>query len=221
MRNCLKPKKIKGILFDFDGVLAKTMEDNFNAWKLAMKEYGVDLKENDYYILEGMPLKETAKKYCKKFGINESLAAEIVKKKEEHYLKKHNFEFYQGVEEFIDLLKSKGIRIGLVTSAWSGRLQNTVPHEFLKKFDTIIPGDKIRRGKPFPDQYLKGLSELKLKESECVVIENSPLGIQAAKNAGLYCIAICSTLDKSYLKGADEIINKFNDLKNTFLLSWR
>jgi len=58
----MKPKKIKGILFDFDGVLAKTMEDNFNAWKAAMKDFGADLKENDYYILEGMPLKDTAKK---------------------------------------------------------------------------------------------------------------------------------------------------------------
>lgn len=213
MRNYLRPKKIKGILFDFDGVLAKTMEDNFNAWKSAMKDFGVDLKENDYYILEGMPLKEVAKKYCKKFNLNASLAEQIIAKKEDYYLKKHHFEFYPGVEEFIDYLKNRKIRIGIVTSALTDRLEKSVPKNFLEKFDTIISGEKTNRGKPFPDQYLKGLSELKLKEKECVVIENSPLGVQAAKNAGLYCIAICSTLDKSYLKEADKIIGAFNDLK--------
>jgi len=40
----MKVNKLKGILFDFDGVLAKTMEDNFNAWKMAMKDYGVKIK---------------------------------------------------------------------------------------------------------------------------------------------------------------------------------
>jgi len=213
----MKPKKIKGILFDFDGVLAKTMEDNFNAWKAAMKDFGADLKENDYYILEGMPLKEIAKKYCQKSNLSASLAEQIIAKKENYYLKNHHFEFYPGVEEFIDYLKNRKIRIGIVTSALIDRLEKSVPKIFLEKFDAIISGEKTNRGKPFPDQYLKGLSELKLKESECVAIENSPLGIQAAKSAGLYCIAICSTLDKSYLKDADEIIGRFNDLKKIVL----
>ena len=210
----MKPNKIKGILFDFDGVLAKTMEDTFHAWRLAMRDYGVELSEEEYYPLEGMPIKEIAGRYCKKFDFNMSLAEEIVNKKEKYYLKNHHFEFYPGVEEFIDYLKNKKIRIGVVTAALIDRLEKSVPKNFLEKFDTIISGEKTNRGKPFPDQYLKGLSELKLKESECVAIENSPLGIQAAKNAGLYCIAICSTLDKSYLKEADEIIGTFNDLKN-------
>ena len=210
----MKPKNVNGILFDFDGVLAKTMEDNLRAWRLAMLDYGVKLGREDYYPLEGMPMKEIASRYCKEFNIDKSLAEEIVRKKENYYLKNHHFEFYPGVEEFIDYLKSRKIRIGLVTAALFKRLKNSVPDGFLKKFDTIVSGDKTKRGKPFPDQYLKGLSELKLKEKECVVIENSPLGIRAAKNAGLYCIAICSTLDRSYLKEADEIVDEFEDLKN-------
>ena len=208
----MKPKKIKGILFDFDGVLAKTMEDNFNAWKLAMQDYEVKLRREDYYPLEGMPMKEIAGKYCKEFNIDESLAEEIVRKKENYYLENHHLEFYPGVEEFIDLLKSKKILIGLVSAASNERLRNTVPKNFLKKFDTVVSGDRTLRGKPFPDPYLKGLSDLNLKREECIAVENAPVGIKSAKNANLYCIAVCSTLDKSYLKEADEIVEEFKDL---------
>ena len=91
-------------------------------------------------------------------------------------------------------------------------MRNTVPKNFLKKFDTVVSGDRTFRGKPFPDPYLKGLSDLNLKREECIAVENAPVGIKSAKNANLYCIAVCSTLDKSYLKEADEIVEEFKDL---------
>jgi len=58
------------------------------------------------------------------------------------------------------------------------------------------------------------LEDLKLKSNECVVIENAPLGIKSAKSAGIYCIAIASTLDKSYLNEADESVTEFKELHN-------
>lgn len=211
------PEKIKGILFDFDGVLAKTMEDNYKAWKSAMKDFGANLKGSDYYPLEGIPVKDIAIKFCQKFNINESFCKEIVDKKERYYLRNHHFEFYPGVEKFIDLLKSKKILLGLVTAALSERLQNTVSENFLKKFDTIVSGERTPRGKPYPDPYLQGLSDLNLTSDECVVIENAPMGIKSAKKANLYCFAVCSTLDKSFLKEADEIVEEFKDLSKVIL----
>ncbi|GAI93777.1 unnamed protein product, partial [marine sediment metagenome] len=101
---------------------------------------------------------------------------------------------------------------GIVTAGLSERVHNSVPLKFLSKFDVVITGDKTIRGKPFSDPYLKGAEELGLKPEECIVVENAPLGIQAAKSAGAYCIAICSTLDRSYLEEADEIVEKFEDL---------
>lgn len=209
----MEPKKIKGILFDFDGVIAKTMEDNFNAWKAAMKDFGAELEEHEYYILEGMPLRDVAKKLCRKFNLDASLADSIVAKKENYYLKNHHFELYPGVGEIIDSVKKKKVSIGLVTAALPDRLKRSVPAEFLDKFDTIVSGDKVERGKPFPDQYLRAMSDLNLARDECIIIENAPLGIESAKAAGLYCIAICSTLDRSHLSKADKIIKEFKDLK--------
>ena len=61
-----------------------------------------------------------------------------------------------------------------------------------------------------------GLKELNIKAKDCIAVENAPLGIESAKNAGLKCIAICSTMDKNYLSKADLIIDKFYELNNLF-----
>lgn len=208
-------KPPKAILFDFDGVLAKTMKDNYMAWKKAFAEFGMDLPSEEYYPLEGEKTNKIAKEFCKKNGIDEKHHDDIVQKKEKYYIKDNTFEFYPGVLDLINKLKSKKIPIAIVTSGHSARLNATVPKEFLEKFDSIITSDKIKNAKPAPDPFLKVTEELDLNPEECIVIENAPLGIKSAKSAGMYCIAICSTLDKSYLNEADIIIDNFKDLEKT------
>lgn len=210
---------IKGILFDFDGVLAKTMEDHFTAWKAALDSFGISLKEEEYYPLEGMAVNEIAKRYCYDNNLNESCALQILQKKEEYYSQNHFFEFYPGVEELIKLLHSKGIKLGIVSGGLQQRIIKSVPPDFLNMFKTIITSDKTKRGKPFPDPYLKGLQELQLKPEECLVVENAPLGIKAAKNAGVYCIAIASTVSKKKLVEADEVVDCFEELFQTKIIT--
>ncbi len=125
----------QAILFDFDGVLAKTMEDNFIAWKNSTAEFGIEISPDDYFPIEGMSVVEVAKKFCRMANINEEYFSEILKRKEEFYLKNHTFELYPNVREFIDLLKEKKIPIGVVTSALYNRLINSVPSDFLKNFE--------------------------------------------------------------------------------------
>jgi len=205
--------KFKGILFDLDGTLANTMEDHLKAWQAVLKDYGIEINAEDLYPLEGMRLQEIAEKLFEKKNSNPPDPDEIVRKKDEYYLENHSFEFYPGVESFIDYLKRKKILIGMITAGLSERIFNSIPPEFLDKFDAIVTGEHTERGKPFPDPYLKGTELLGLKPAECIAVENAPLGIQSAKSAGMYCIAICTTLDLSYLEEADEIVEKFEDLK--------
>ena len=97
-------KKIKAILFDFDGVLADTMGNNFLAWQKAFKNYGIDIKREDYFPLEGMKLIEVAKKISNKYNVRLDPEA-VVKFKNGYYLKNHSFSFFPKVIELIDLLK--------------------------------------------------------------------------------------------------------------------
>lgn len=208
-------KPLKAVLFDFDGVLAKTMEDNYFAWKHSFETIGGNITKEDYMPLEGAILSEIVKKISKKYNLKIADIDEMVAKKEKYFKENHSFSFYPGVLEFIDELKSRNIKIAIVTAALKNRLFSTTPNDFLEKFDSIITGNDYEKGKPNPEPYLTAVKKLNILPENCAVIENAPLGIQSAKSGGIYCIAICSTLNKSYLGEANIIINAFKDLKNT------
>jgi beta-phosphoglucomutase len=190
------------------------MEDNLEAWRAVTRRYGLELKPDDYYPFEGLPMQEIAKQF---FNIHDAPCPnidELVKLKDEWYLKNHHFSFYPGVEELIDALAQRKVLMGIVTAGLRDRLEKSVPCEFLEQFIALVTGEMTQRGKPHPDSYLKGAKELGLRTEECIVVENAPLGIQAAKAAKCYCVAVCSTVDRRYLTEADDVVDQFEDLKN-------
>ncbi|MBI4063319.1 MAG: HAD family phosphatase [Elusimicrobia bacterium] len=213
------PDLFKGILFDFDGTLAKTMEGHFNAWQAVMRKYAVDLKPEDYYPLEGAPLQELVHLFSLMkpgaISLSDQLIRQIVQQKENYYTRHSRFTLYPGVEFLVDSLKKKRIRMGIVTAGLNDRIKKSTPQEFLEKFDVLVTGDMTVRGKPYPDPYLKGAEALDLRPDECIVVENAPLGVQSAKAANFYCIGVCSTLDRSYFTEADEMVDCFEDLKDS------
>jgi len=213
----------KGVLFDFDGTLADTMGDHYNAWAAVLFEYGFQLKREDYYPLEGMRVPDLAAhwlsllNHLNKDGDRQLPTVEdIVRKKDAHYLKHHALRFFEGVEELIDSLKNEGIKIAIVTAARSHRLEKSVSSNFLKKFNAIVTGDLVTHPKPHPESYLKGAELLGLDPSVCLAIENAPLGVQSAKSAGMRCFAVCSTNTPEVLKDADEIFASIQSLQNWF-----
>ncbi|MDO8509332.1 MAG: HAD family phosphatase [Nanoarchaeota archaeon] len=203
----------KAIIFDFDGTLAKTMDDNFLAWEESFREQGIDISKEDFFPLEGAKLEDIVKSLAEKYNLKNPQVETIIRKKEEVFKKINKFSLYPGVSEFLNSLKND-ISISIVSGARKERLFSTTPIDFLKKFDLIVTSDYLKNFKPHPDPFLHALEKLKLSPNDCIVIENAPLGIQSAKSAGIYCIAIASTMDKLYLNEADEIIGKFDELKN-------
>lgn len=203
----------KAILFDFDGVLAKTMEDNFNAWRAAFQSVGVDIVSDDYYPLEGMNVVGVAETLIKKYRLLGVSGEALFQKKDEHYFQNNRFELYPGVAELTTKLKKKNIPIAIVTAGRMERLEKTVDSSFLELFNVIITGDKTARGKPYPDPYLLGASKIGYAPKECIVVENAPLGIQAAKAAGAYCIAVASTMRPEHLREADKIVTEFSGIE--------
>ena len=204
-------EKINAILFDFDGTLADTMHDLFLAWEKAFKYFEIEIKKEDYFPLEGMKVLEIAKTISKKYNLSTD-PLKILELKNKYYLEKHSFSLYPGVLDLISLLKNKGVKIGIVSASPLEKLENTVPKEFLSKFNAVISGDDTKEGKPNPEPYLTAMKKLNVFPSECVVIENAPLGIKAAKASGAYCIAITTTLKKEFLQEADEIFNNIKEV---------
>ena len=206
--------KFKGVLFDFDGVLADTMEDHFSAWNHALGVYKVMIARDDFFPLEGMPVMAMASEICRITGADPAISQTILKNKDGHYLKNHQFRLYPGVEEIIDKLHREKTPLGIVSGGRRERITASVRADFLNKFKTLIAGEDTPRGKPFPDPYEEAARRIGCKAPECVVVENAPLGIRAAKAAGAYCIAIASTVSREKLQEADTVIDSFTDLKN-------
>jgi beta-phosphoglucomutase len=204
----------KAILFDFDGVLGKTMEDNYTAWAHSFLPYGVKIKREEYFLLEGAPPKKVAEIFLKKNHLGIESVGDIVRSKENYYLENRSFSLYDGVQELIENLKANGLQLALVTGASYQRLMGTDITSFLNQFDVLITGDQVSQGKPNPEPYLLGAQKLSVTTSECLVIENAPMGIKSAKEAGMYCVAICSTLDKEHLAQADAILDTIGELSS-------
>lgn len=188
------------------------MEDNFEAWRLALREYGIDLKPEDYYPLEGLSVYELPERLFGRYHQKPPASKIVVEKKESYYLKNHRFSFYPGAEGLIDLFRSRKIPLAIVTTALRTRLDRSVPQGFLEKFNGIVTSEDTKEGKPSPAPYLKGAEKLGVQPGDCLVVENAPLGIESAKRAGAYCIAVCNTLSREYLSQADEVVESLRDL---------
>lgn len=206
--------KLEAVIFDYDGVLGETMELNFSAWQSAFRERGAEITRDDYFLLEGNQIIEVARILAQKNCMQDADYNSIVLAKEKNFRRNGTVPLYPGVKEFIELLKQKGKKRAVVSAAYYDRLASTNEPGFLDNFDVIVTGDRIIRGKPHPDPYLKAVEALGLSVDNCVVVENSPIGIQSAKAAGMYCIGICSTLHRKYLHQADVVVDKFSDLIN-------
>ena len=206
---------LKGVLFDFDGTLADTMEGHYLAWKSALGEYGIPIEMGDYYPLEGAGLHEVAREFAKGPTWTEAAIDELVRKKKKYYVSRQPITFFPGVEPLISELKDRKVPMAVVTAGHLDQLRLSVPQRFLEQFDALITGDMFMRGKPDPEPYLRGAAELGLSPDECVAVENSPLGVRSAHRAKTYCIAICSTVGRSDLAEADEILERFEDLRNS------
>lgn len=177
--------KYKNVIFDFDGVLGKTMEDNYTAWAYAFESTGISIGRLEYFLLEGMNPRKVAETILTRNGGNVAMASLLVLLKEKYYREHNAFVFYPHAQEIVMILRGK-YRLSLATGAGSKRLAETISRKFLSSFDVIITGDDVLNPKPDPEPYMTVMARLDAAPAECVVIENAPLGISAARN-GLHC----------------------------------
>jgi len=205
--------KIEAVIFDFDGVIADTMHDNFKAWERVFGEYQASIQAVDYYLLEGMGRYEIAEFFVEKNKLDKDLVETLVQKKELYYKQSNNFRVYDEIPQILDFLKTSGTRIGLVTGASRDRIESTLG-ALRSYFDIIVTSDEVQNGKPHPEPYLKAIGKLNCTPAHTIVIENAKLGIQSAKAAGCICLAVETTLGSEFLTEADNVFNNHQRVLN-------
>ena len=210
---------IKAIFFDLDGTIVNTMYSHYQGWKKVLSDYDILISKKYFFLNEGIKLQKMVELYFKDSNkkISEKIVNDLIKKKNSYFLKNYKLVFYPGIKNLIKFLYDENYFIGIVTSGSRIRVMRSLPNNFINYFDKIITGDDCQRGKPFPDPYLKILKYSKFKASQCLVYENAPFGILSAKKAKIKTVAVTNTLDKSFLKDANYIVNSALDFKRLLL----
>jgi len=209
---------IKAILFDLDGVIVDSLHYHYLAWDQMFKGIGGSVTEESILLTEGMNSFEILPLLLKQF--NASLPVEqhdkFIEDKRSLFREIAKLTYYPNAFETIEELRRRGYTTALVTACARKNMEKSVDKEHQKLFDFIISGDDVKRAKPSPEPYLTAQRTLGLDVSECVVIENAPLGVESAHNAGMICVAVESTLGREYLQKADFIINEIQELTGFF-----
>lgn len=188
---------IKAVIFDKDGVLIETFDLHAKAHLIVLSELGIKAKTEDiakrYGKLTSHILKEVTHEYGK--DITDIAAQELANKKEEIYRKmaEKKLKLLPGVKKMLIYLRKKDYKIGLASSSSRESIEQLLRVAKIKKiFDATISGWEIKTGKPDPEIFLKCAERLKIEPEECVVVEDSIHGIEAAKRAGMKCIAVAT-----------------------------
>lgn len=204
---------MQGVLFDFDGVVVKSMEQHFAAWQKAFAEKNIHIKADDFFILEGQGVHIIAYALGKKHGLSESDVEQIIQRKMNYYNQFMRLEFYDYFREMLNHLHDSGIPMGVVTGGNRSRVEKIINQHFNNDFKALVTVDDIERGKPHPDPFLKGAELMGLPPEQCIVVENAPLGIEGAKKAGMTVIAVTTTLHPGHLSQADYIADDFREVE--------
>ena len=181
---------MKGIIFDMDGVLVDSMPAHVHAWKSAFAEIaGITVAERDIYLLEGMRGTELITKIFEQGGITDgSLASRVHQRKDRIFKSIHSSKPFEGVPAMIDELESA---TAVVSGSARSDVEAIIQQGFgREKFSTIVSADDVKSGKPDPSAFLLALSRMEILPSDAVVVENAPLGVQAAQNAGIECLIV-------------------------------
>ena len=204
---------IRGVLFDLDGVIQKSMDQHLKAWQYAFNKFNVSVKPQHFLQLEGRGVKAVVEELTKRYRIDPALNPRIMKTKIDYYKEHLKVELYPGLRRLLNFLKEQQLSIAVVTGGHRSRVQPVIDNHLSGFFDTIVTEDDVQNTKPFPEPYLTAAKIIDIPAGSCVVIENAPLGIRAARQAGMCVIAVETTLDREYLQEANYIADDLNGVK--------
>jgi beta-phosphoglucomutase len=206
----------RAILFDLDGVVLDSSPAHLASWQQALAPLGIALTGQDLYPLEGMPTQPTAKEFVARFQgrtISDEEARRLAETKQRLFVGLFETAFVPGIVPLLHDLRGRGYRLGLVTGSSRRMVDRALASPALQGlFHVIVTGDEVGSGKPDPEPYRTAAERLGLPPAECLVVENSPLGTQSAKAAGMACVALETTLPAERLPEADRAFDSVRSL---------
>jgi beta-phosphoglucomutase len=201
--------KYHGAIFDLDGVLVDTAKYHYLAWKELAGNLGFEFTAEQNEWLKGVSRIDSLNILLEAGGMQNRFSQkekeEMASWKNDRYVRfvteLNSSELLAGAEPLLTELRSRNVKIALGSASKNAQmiLKNTGIFLF---FDAIVDGNSVSRAKPDPQIFLLGADALGLANSDCVVLEDSEAGLQAARRAGILAVGIGN---RRNLQSADEV----------------
>ncbi|RDV28000.1 HAD family phosphatase [Alteromonas aestuariivivens] len=187
-------KQTKAILFDHDGTLIDSEAVHFGLWSKMLQPYGVELSE-DFYCqrMAGVPVEQNALDVVEKYAL--SVDAKILAANKyqltRDYLQRSAFPLMPYAKEAMQRCYEAGYALAIVTGGTRAAVEKTFDaYEVREMFSYSVAVEEVLHSKPAPDCYLKAAEALGLEPHNCVAVEDTSHGMQAAVRAGIPCVVI-------------------------------
>ena len=218
---------IKAIIFDFDGVIADSEPLHLRAFQKTVETLGLELSATDYYsrylacddrTFFRMFLEDNGRRSA------ERQIEQLVREKGVRFEEtiRNDIEIFPGVVEFLKTIRGR-FYIAIGSGALREEINLILKLKGLSEFfDFIIGAEDTENPKPSPEVYLKCLERFRtdydriIVAEQCIVFEDSPHGILAAKRAGMKCVGITNSCSSEQLEFADRTIHSLFEMVNAF-----
>jgi beta-phosphoglucomutase family hydrolase len=204
----------RAFVFDMDGTIVDNMDFHTQSWIEFFRRRDMSLEPHEFFrATAGRQGKEIIRTYLGEALPDDEVAA-LNREKEEIYrelYEPHRKEL-EGFSAFIAAARQRGVALAVATSGPPANIVFVLDGLDLRRhFDAVVGAADVARGKPHPDVFLKAAERVGVAPADCIVFEDAPLGVEAARNAGMPSVVFTTTLDEVAFAGYDNVITIARD----------
>ncbi len=215
---------LRAVIFDFDGVITDSEVLHLRSFNQVLAQYGVEISTRDYYK-DYLGLSDLD---CFKALVSKKILQEpangienLAKEKTEVFekLAKTEGRIIEGVRDFLQILGQDNVPMAICSGALLTEIELVLEQSQLRSFfEVIVSAEFVKKGKPSPEGFMLTLKKLNdnrqnpILPNQCIVIEDSHWGLEAAITAGMHTVAVTNSYDADELAMAETIVTKLGDL---------
>ena len=215
----------RAVIFDFDGVITDSEVLHLRSFNKILERFDLQISSRDYYRnYLGLSDFDLFTLLIEKniIKVSKGSIGDLIKQKNVIFeeLMENDGKIIGGVREFLDTLRNKAITMAICSGALSAEIELILEQANLRSyFEFIVAADHVGRGKPSPEGYLLAIEKLGFGKlpgligSECIAIEDSHWGLEAAKAAGMHTIAVTNSYDADQLTTAEMVVSDLREIK--------
>lgn len=205
----------KAVIFDMDGTMISNMPYHRQAWMEFAKRHGIKMSKKDFMKKISGRKNDQILEILLGKRLTREKVAEFSEEKEEIYRELYapDIKEVEGLTSVIRALKRKGVNLAIATTASKKNREFVLEKLALTDVFPVIVGDEhVRFGKPNPEIFLKTAEQLSSNPVDCLVFEDTPVGVEAAKSAGMTVVGVLTRHTRKELKKANLTINDYTEL---------